>query len=217
MSGYSVAPLPAAPGAPEDAFLAILAAHLGRDGRRPLRHLVEEIALLSPTRFPWRPSRQPLTARYPGTLAAGPAETADLRGALTGFRDRLTWRRAPAQAELGPFQRRHAFSTLVGDETGVRIPSRRIRVGLMLIEGRTFYPAHAHAAEEIYLPLSGRAVFALAGSRPTRPAPGRTVVIPAWTEHTIWTGAGTALFIWAWSGALTGGYRVGGDAPAEKS
>lgn len=197
-----------APGAPEDAFLAILAAHCRRDGRRlPLR-LAEEIDLLGPTRRPWAPARQPLTAQYPGSLAAGPSDTADLRGALAGFRDSLTWRFAPRLPALGPFARRHAFCTLVGDGA-TRVPSERIRVGLMLIESRSFYPSHAHAADEVYLPLSGRSVFAVDGGRPRQPPPGRAVLIPSWTEHAIWTGKGTALFLWAWLGTLKGGYRVG--------
>lgn len=190
MSGMAAGRRPA-PGSPEDTFLEILAAHGLNEGRRLTRRLAEEIALLGPTRRPWRPLRQPLAAQYPATLARGPRETADLRGALTGFRDSLTWRRASNAAAGGD-----AVCTLVGGDR-TRIPSDRIRLGLMLLERDRFRPLTAESANSIYLPLSGRLVLSAAGLTPYRPYPGRMIVVPGGQDHAIWTGGGTALLVWA--------------------
>lgn len=77
-----------------------------------------------------------------------------------------------------------------------------------MIAAETYYPPHEHAAEEIYLPLSGPVKFGLAG-RPARTrAPGRFLDIPAWTPHEIVALDRTALLAWAWLGEINGPYRM---------
>lgn len=198
------------PTQPEDAFLDTVAEAARRDGGRLCRTLIDEIDRLSPTRNRWRPSFQPVVAQLDGCLARGPKETSYLRGAVAAMKPHLNWHRAPPNPALGRFDRHHAFSTIVGPTD--RVPSDSLMLGLMIVDRATHYPGHAHDADEVYLPLSGDAVYHVAPARPGRPRDGRYLHIPAGARHALWTGDVPELIVWAWMGNIRGGYRIAGAA-----
>lgn len=191
---------------PADVFLSILGEAARRaGGDAPLR-LAQEIDLIGPSRVTRRARREPIVAQLPGCLIRGPATTAQLRGAISEFAPKLTWNRAPSLSGMGDFPRRHAYCEIVGPDA--HIASDRLKAGLFLIAPKTHYPPHEHAAEEIYLPLSGPVQFGLDG-RPARTrAPGRFLDIPPWTPHEILSLEHTVLLAWAWLGDINGPYRM---------
>ncbi|MDF1750936.1 MAG: dimethylsulfonioproprionate lyase family protein [Alphaproteobacteria bacterium] len=194
---------------PEDAFLATLMETLRRDGRRLCNTLVSELDALGPARHSWTPSTQPVVARLDACLAQGPKETGYLRGAIATMKPLLHWERAPGNPNSKngqtEFHYRHAFCTLVGEEA--RVPTSRLRVGLLLIGAHSFYPLHAHAADEIYLPLSGTATMQIGPTPPKVRGPGKCLLIPGNTPHAIWTGNHLVLLAWAWLGDIQGPFR----------
>lgn len=202
------------PSQAEDAFLETVSEAARRNGGRLCRTLMDEIARLSPARARWRPSRQPMVAQLDGCLSRGPAETAYLRGAVAAMKADLNWHRAPSDPALGRYNRHHAFSTIVGP--GQRVPSDSLMLGLMIVDRATHYPGHSHDADEVYLPLSGDAVYHVAPSRPCRPENGRFLSIPAGARHAMWTGETPVLILWAWMGDIRGGYRLADAAPSRR-
>lgn len=195
------------PSEPETAFLTTLA-HLARsDGRRSCLSLADEIEAIGHARLPWKPKNQPVVAHLDACLKRGPSETIYLRGAISDIRRNLTWERAPADPGLLEFARRHAFSTIVGETA--RIPSDRLRIGLMIIDAHSHYPTHRHAADELYLPVSGIAAMRIGAEPPARWTEGRFLPIPGNAPHALWTGEHAILFVWAWLGDISGPYHTG--------
>lgn len=199
----------------EDAFLETVSEAARKNGGRLCRVLVDEIARLSPTRNRWRPAFQPLVAQIDGCLARGPKETDYLRGAVAAMKPLLNWHRAPPNPSLGRYDRHHAFSTIVGP--GERVPSDRMMLGLMLIDRATHYPGHSHGADEVYLPLSGNAVYHVAPHRPGTPKPGHFLSIPSGARHAVWTGETPVLILWAWTGDIGAHYKIGSGATRPSS
>ena len=191
---------------PEDAFLTTFMETLRRDGRRLCNTLVSELDALGPARRSWDPSSEPVVARLDACLAKGPQETAYLRGAIAAMKPLLSWQRAPGNPNVNngqtDFHYRHAFCTLVGEDA--RVPTTRLRVGLLLIDAHCFYPLHAHAADEIYLPVSGTATMQIGSTPPKVRDPGKCLLIPGDTPHAIWTGGHMILLAWAWLGDIRG-------------
>lgn len=83
------------------------------------------------------------------------------------------------------------------------------RVGLLLQMPDLVYPAHAHAAHELYLVLSGTAEWQL-GDAPFRPQPpGSFIHHPGGRRHAMTTRSEPLLAIWAWIGDIGfGSYRI---------
>jgi hypothetical protein len=96
-----------------------------------------------------------------------------------------------------------AFAELVGPEAPLAAPD--IRMGFTLIGPHIVYPAHAHPAQELYIVLSGRALWTQSG-RPSWRDPGAVIVHASEEPHAMQTGAEPLLALYSWRGAI--------DAPA---
>jgi dimethylpropiothetin dethiomethylase len=98
------------------------------------------------------------------------------------------------------FRGRYAFVTLVGE--GTPIPDDSCYFGLYLQAPATHYPSHWHAAEELYMVLSGTALWQL-GTAPfaARP-PGSQVLHRSYDPHAMDTQAEPLLAMWSWTGDL---------------
>ncbi len=75
--------------------------------------------------------------------------------ALGRIRAGLTWCEMPAAKVPEHFRHRHGWVEIAGPEGTVVCDG--FRFGLYLQAPETFYPAHCHEAEELYLVLSGTA------------------------------------------------------------
>jgi hypothetical protein len=98
---------------------------------------------------------------------------------------------------------RNAYAELVGPEGPV--VSAKCRFGLYLQAPDCLYPPHSHAAEELYLLISGSAEWQLDDSNPfTPPGSGLVHHLP-WQKHAMRTGASSLLALWAWLGDISYG------------
>ena len=89
---------------------------------------------------------------------AGWAGAAGLLATLETAHPRLAWRQSYGPEDFGAdFLERYGWTELIGARGPIM--SDRIAVGLLLLGPALTYPPHSHDAEEVYLPLSGRAAW----------------------------------------------------------
>jgi mannose-6-phosphate isomerase-like protein (cupin superfamily) len=92
-----------------------------------------------------------------------------------------------------------AFAELIGP--GAPLSAAGIRAGFTLIGPHVLYPAHAHPAHELYVVLSGRALWTRSGRSAWRD-PGAVIVHDSEETHAMQTGAETLLALYSWRGAI---------------
>jgi hypothetical protein len=136
----------------------------------------------------------------PGTRALVEA-TATLAGDLD-------WRQTYSSADFGQrFLDNYGWSEWIGDR-GAFI-SDAIACGVLMLGPDTEYPAHSHEAEELYLPLAGRAWWRSGQSDWRLRAPGTWIHHPSWTTHAMRTGREPLLAAYVWrAGDLSAKSRI---------
>lgn len=96
---------------------------------------------------------------------------------------------------------RNAYAELVGPEGPLFSP--HCRFGFYLQAPDCLYPAHSHAAEELYLLLSGSAEWQLDDSAAfISSSPGLVHHLP-WQTHAMRTGPSPLLALWVWLGDIS--------------
>jgi hypothetical protein len=96
---------------------------------------------------------------------------------------------------------RNAYAELIGPEGPLR--GDEIRFGFYLQAPDCLYPAHSHAAEELYLILSGAVDWRLDGVESfVPPIPGLVHHMP-WQRHEMRTRQFPLLAMWAWIGDIS--------------
>ena len=138
--------------------------------------------------------------------------TARLVTALATHADALAWQQSYAASDFGAaFLERYGWTELVGLRGPV--PSGTVACGILMLGPEIDYPAHAHEAEELYLPLSGTARWARGdGAALERPA-GTPIHHPSWVPHAMRTGAEPLLALYVWRGGdLAAKSRIVGRA-----
>lgn len=126
-------------------------------------------------------------------------ETRPLVDGLIAAAPDLAWGQTYAAADFGErFLERYGWSELIGLRGP--IASDRLACGVLLLGPDLEYPAHSHAAEEIYIPLAGTAHWLRGGEgwRPRRP--GELIHHPSGIAHAMRTGEQPLLALYLWCG-----------------
>ncbi len=111
----------------------------------------------------------------------------------------LEWRQTYSANDFGAaFLERYGWTELVGLRGP--IPSTRIACGFLLLGPWIDYPAHAHEAEELYVPLAGAALWQRGGSGLILRLPGAPIVHQAWEAHAVRTQDEPMLALYVWRG-----------------
>ncbi len=139
--------------------------------------------------------------------APGARALVDAIAALAG---ELDWRQTYSSADFGQrFLDNYGWSEWIGDR-GAFI-SDAIACGVLMLGPDTEYPAHSHEAEELYLPLAGRAWWRSGKSDRRLRAPGTWIHHPSWTTHAMRTGREPLLAAYVWrAGDLSAKSRIEG-------
>lgn len=95
---------------------------------------------------------------------------------------------------------RNAYAELVGPHGP--LASDEIRFGFYLQAPDCLYPAHSHAAEELYLILSGAVEWRVDGTRSFVPSVPGLVHHTPWQMHEMRTRQSPLLAMWAWIGDI---------------
>ena len=189
----------------------ISAAQALLDGIEAARPFVEGWPDLGATR-PVAPCSLPVLSWRDAARRSSVPSTAPLVEVLTAHADVLAWRQSYTAADFGAaFLQRYGWTELVGLRGP--IPSGTIACGILMLGPDIDYPAHAHEAEELYLPLAGKARWTRGdGAAIERPA-GTPIHHPSWVPHAMRTGAEPLLALYVWRGGdLAAKSRIVGGA-----
>jgi hypothetical protein len=145
------------------------------------------------------PRRLPVLASLSGIEAFTVPGLAPLVGEIAGAAGSLEWRQTYTAEDFGPqFLDRYGWTELVGLRGPIK--SDEIACGLLLLGPDADYPAHAHQAEELYLPLAGHAAWMRGDEGYVRRPPGQPIHHPSWMPHATRTGPEPLLAIYVWRG-----------------
>lgn len=127
-----------------------------------------------------------------------PASHKDLTTALKGVSPDLRWQQTYSESDFGAgFLERYGWTILVGPDAPVR--NQTMLAGFLVLGSGIEYPTHKHAAEEIYMVVSGTASWKLDGADWTPLSAGTVVHNTPWREHAMRTDQGEPLlaaFLW---------------------
>ncbi len=148
---------------------------------------------------PTKPCPLPVVACLKHLTALSTPVLSPLVDAIADAADVLEWRQSYTAADFGP-----AFLEAYGwtEWIGLRGPiaSEEIACGILLLGPGIDYPAHAHEAEELYLPLAGTALWQRGEEDfTTRPA-GEPIHHPSWMPHAMRTISEPLLAFYVWRG-----------------
>lgn len=106
---------------------------------------------------------------------------------------------------------RYAFAEIVGPDASFE--SRELRFGAFLLAPNTFYPLHSHAADEFYIPISGKGRWRIGTEPYELKSLGSIVHVPSWVPHAIRCDGEPLLMLWAWFGDIDfEAYQIEPDA-----
>jgi quercetin dioxygenase-like cupin family protein len=129
------------------------------------------------------------------------AGDSDLVSSIAALRPALSWTYSyPANPRDHDLGSKVAFSQIVG-RRGLR-PDAHLHVGLTLIAPHVVYPAHFHPAVELYLVVSGNALWQSGTDAPALRPPGSLILHPSNVVHAMTTFDEPLLAVWAWRGDL---------------
>lgn len=127
------------------------------------------------------------------------AAVASALAAIRAEAPRLRWQQTYGAADFGAdFLDGYGWSEFIG----LRGPlaSERIACGVLLLAPGVTYPAHAHAAEEVYLPIHGVAEWQQ-GDGDFTPVPvGQAIHHAPWVPHAMRVGAEPLAALYLWRG-----------------
>jgi hypothetical protein len=142
------------------------------------------------------------------TRLAAP-RTRGLVEAIEALADELDWRQTYTSADFGErFLENYGYCEWIG-QRGAFV-SDRVACGVLLLGPNTEYPDHSHEAEELYLPLAGRAFWRSDESDWRLRSPGEWIHHPSWIAHAMRTEQELLLAAYVWrAGDLTAKSRIG--------
>lgn len=145
------------------------------------------------------PASLPVCAVLATAAGAAPAPFAALVGGLRDGAAELRWGQTYGAGDFGAeFLRGYGWTELIGLRGP--IASDEVAVGFLLLGPGVEYPAHAHEAEEVYLPLSGSALWMRGEAGFGHVAPGTAIRHPSWMPHAMRTGEEALVAAYVWRG-----------------
>ena len=174
------------------------AAHALDKTRHPVVRNVASMLTTVDVEDDWQVSQErPALTSLPFALATPDCHRAARK--IEMLADKLAW--AEASCDMpSSFSGNYCFVTIVGPEG--MIADERFRFGVYLQMPETFYPAHRHAAEELYFPLSGTALWQKDDAEFEPVASGTLIHHTPCQSHATRTHNVPVLALWSWTGNL---------------
>jgi len=132
------------------------------------------------------------------------SSTQMLAEALLTVTDQLAWRESSKNPDDGPdvavFSPKFTATTIIG--AGGLLPSDNVTAGFSLQGPDTYYPPHAHHAEESYWIIGGEGDWRV-GTKPWFAVePGDSIYHESGARHAMQTNERALLSVWLWTSHL---------------
>jgi hypothetical protein len=139
----------------------------------------------------------PVLRHLPAARDRAPPFSAPLVRALVQAAPALAWHRSYAAAEVGAaFHENYGWTEFAGLKGPVH--SERLACGVLLLGPGVTYPAHSHEAVELYVPLSGTALWRQ-GDLPWTPRPPGSVILHrSFESHAMRSGLEPLIALYCW-------------------
>ena len=182
-----------------NAFMLAASKRLGRDETATAQRISRALAIenLTPPALP--AAQMPACAVLPDILGEPHDELTRLLAACAAD---LHWRKAGFGKLPQDTRDQLAVVELIGPDGMFR--NRDVRIGLLIQRDGFHYPWHRHAAEEVYLVLTGTALWAVDHADPSPRAPGSIIVHESDQPHTMLTQNDPICALWGWVGDIGG-------------
>ena len=170
-------------------------------GREPLAEFVDAFGTTGRAPAPQPKDTVPFVKPPDGLAFVRSHEPlqSSLLNALSAANPTLIWRKNPTYIDV-EFLDRYAYTELLGPSGLVHHGS--VSAGLLYLAPQTFYPPHAHPAEEIYHLISGRSVWQQ-GDQPSRDCvSGARIHHASGVAHCMRSGEEPLLALYLWRGDL---------------
>jgi hypothetical protein len=153
----------------------------------------------APRERPVEPAALPVLRWLATIAAAAPLVAPELIAALLHVSPALAWQQTYTTDEMSAeFLDNYGWTEVLG-LSGPR-HSERLACGFLLLGPRTHYPSHQHAAEELYVPLSGRAEWRQGDGIWRRHEPGTVIQHRSEEPHAMRTQDQPLLAVYLWRG-----------------
>ena len=130
--------------------------------------------------------------------------THELAQVLLAASDQLNWRASFYDPALGPdvvaFSRKFTATSLIGP--GGILPCEKVSAGFSLQGPDTYYPPHAHRAEESYWTIGGSGDWRVATKPWFAVTPGKSIFHASGARHAMQTNEQALLSLWLWTSHL---------------
>jgi len=147
-----------------------------------------------------QPSALPVLRWLPETARDAPSVTAGLVSILLQTATSMAWRQTYTVTEVGAdFLENYGWTEIIGQHGP--LASESIACGFLLLGPSTLYPRHRHEADEIYLPLAGRAAWQRGDGRWREQAPGSLIHHGSGEPHAMLTHSRPLLALYLWRSA----------------
>ena len=174
---------------------------------------VKAMGLIAQNQYRPVPDQLPAACSFLGT-ALESQNSISLVQDFSRIAANLTWREAPKGKLSELMDGRHAHCEIVGPDSD--LPSDQLRMGAFILAPKTHYPMHSHAAEEVYLPISGYGEWKIHQLDYVVHQPGSIIHINSWEPHAIRSRTEPLLMLWAWLGDIDFAcYRLEEDKAAD--
>jgi mannose-6-phosphate isomerase-like protein (cupin superfamily) len=143
-------------------------------------------------------SNSPLIRWIKEAVKHGSPETSDLLKALEPALPYLPWKyNYEPREDIPDLGNQMGWGEILGPEAPYR--DEHFCFGFTLLGKNTFYPSHLHPATELYVVLSGHAIWTLDGHTQIR-GPGEFILHPSEHIHSMQTEQEPMLALYTWSG-----------------
>lgn len=172
------------------------------EGAETVKKIQQQFSAIKLEFEPATPQPLPAWQYRPAVLQNTPAgPLVELAHAVDALWEKTNWHRNPNyihDESLGRFRNWYGYNLYVGSFGMVK--NTEIAVGMILISPDCVYPAHNHLAEEIYIPISGRAEWWTAESDWQIQEPGTPIFHRPWLSHGTRTLDEPLLALYGWLG-----------------
>jgi quercetin dioxygenase-like cupin family protein len=169
-----------------------------------VRRFEEPLARLHPVRRREAPMRLPVLRDWDRALTSAPVS---VRSLLAMLGPSLVWTRNPNyRGRPNPrFLANYGYGVILGPadrRAHPLIEDATSSMGLLMLGPDVVYPRHRHPAEEIYIPLAGRAWWQRGDGPWRRVQPGIAIHHPPCIPHATRTGGDPLVALYLWQGEI---------------